>query len=99
MAENDGVEVIQTLCTSTGPGSASLASTWASSFGLTNVQVWGDTTDYMYSNFGASIGGSYPNTLVVDIDTMEITYFGPGDVTAAQSAVDAILATPDPCAE
>ena len=53
----------------------------------------------MYDNFAAALGGSYPNTIVVDIDTMEITHFGPGDVTAAQSAVDAILATPDPCAE
>ena len=53
----------------------------------------------MYTNFAATLGGSYPNTLVIDIDTMEITYFAPGDVTYAQSAVDAILATPDPCAE
>ena len=76
-----------------------MASTWESAFGLTNVQVWGDTTDYMYNNFAATLGGSYPNTIVVDIDTMEITYFGPGDVTAAQGAVDEILASPDPCAE
>ena len=53
----------------------------------------------MYDNFAQTLGGSYPNTIVVDIDTMEITYFQPGDITAAQSAVDAILASPDPCAE
>ena len=81
MAANDGVEVIQTLCTSTGPGSAGLAASWASSFGLTDVQVWGDTTDYMYTNFAATLGGSYPNTLVIDIDTMEITYFAPVSYT------------------
>lgn len=53
----------------------------------------------MYNNFAATLGGSYPNTIVVDIDTMEITYFGAGDVTAAQGAVDEILASPHPCAE
>ena len=46
MSSYDAVEVVQIMCTSAGPGSAALADSWASSFGLTNVQVWGDTTDY-----------------------------------------------------
>jgi len=94
-----GVEVVQLMCTSGGPGSAELAGAWGAAFGLTNVQVWGDTTDYMYENFASQVGGAYPNTIVVDLDTMEIRYFETGDVMAAAGAVDAILAADHPCAE
>jgi hypothetical protein len=76
-----------------------LAASWASDFGLSEVKVWGDTTDYMFNNFASAVGGGYPFTIVVDIDTMEITYLGGGDVSLAQDAVDAILADPHPCAE
>ena len=50
--------------------SASLADSWASQHGLTNVLVWGDTTDYM-SHFAGAVGGiSLYN--VVDLRTMEL---------------------------
>ena len=90
---------MQTLCESSQPGSADLADRWASTFGLTNVHVWGDTEDYMYNNFASTLGGSYPNTIVVDIDTMEIRYFAGGDVTRAESVIDEILEEDHPCAE
>ena len=99
MAGFDGLEVIQILCRSSGPGSASLASSWASTFGLTDVQVWGDTTDYMYSNFASTLGGSYPNTLVIDLDSMEIRHFAVGDAMGTASVVNGILAADHPCAE
>jgi hypothetical protein len=76
-----------------------LAGSWASGFGLSNVQVWGDTTDYMYENFASTLGGAYPSTIVIDIDTMEIRYFQTGDVMAAEGAIDTILAADHPCAE
>lgn len=91
--------MIQILCTATGPGSAGLASSWASTFGLTNVQVWGDTTDYMYTNFASTLGGSYPNTLVIDLDSMEIRHLAVGDAMGAASVVNEILAADHPCAE
>ena len=91
--------MLQTLCTATGPGSAGLAGSWASTFGLSNVHVWGDTTDYMYENFASTVGGAYPNTLVIDLDTMQIRYFDAGDVSFAESTISEILAEPHPCAE
>ena len=90
---------MQTLCESAGPGSAALADSWASNFGLTNVHVWGDTTDYMYNNFASTVGGAYPNTLVIDIDSMQIRYFSSGDVTTAESTINEILAEDHPCVE
>ena len=99
MAGYDQVEVVQILCTSTGPGSAGLADSWASAFGLTNIQVWGDTTDYMYTNFTSALGGSYPSTLVIELDTMEIRYFRVGAVDTAESWVAEVLSEDHPCAE
>ena len=87
------------MCTSSGPGSAELANSWQSQHGLQQVLVWGDTTDYMYNNFASQMGGSYPFTMVVKLDTMELTYMSLGDVHSATSAIDDILAAPDPCAE
>lgn len=95
----EGLEVIQILCRSSGPGSAELAASWESTFGLTDVQVWGDTTDYMYNNFASTLGGSYPNTLVIDLDTMEIRHFSGGNAMGAASVVNGILAADHPCAE
>jgi hypothetical protein len=99
LSSYDAVEVVQIMCTSAGPGSAALADSWASSFGLTNVQVWGDTTDYMYTNFTSALGGSYPSTLVIELDTMEIASFRVGAVESAASQVEEILAADHPCAE
>ena len=61
--------------------------------------MWADTSDYMYFNFAATLGGAYPHTLVIDIDTMELRYFQLGDVSSARSAINAILSAPHPCAE
>jgi len=91
--------LVNTLCTAVGPGSASLAGAWENYHGLTNIEVWGDTTDYMYSNFASALGGSYPNTLVVDIDTMEIRYFSTGAVNSAVNAINEIVNADHPCAD
>ena len=92
--------LIQTLCTSEGPGSAELAASWSSHFGIADAHVWGDTTDYMYENFASQVGAAYPNTLVVELDTMEIRYLAAGGPTQSESAINQILAEEaDPCAE
>lgn len=89
------------MCTATGPGSASLAAAWAAQHNLTNVMVWGDTQDYMFNTFlsGAPINGGYPSTMVIDLDTMELTYLQAAQMAQAESAIDAILAADHPCAE
>jgi len=62
--------------------------------------VWGDTTDYMYTNFcGPLGGGSYPNTMVIELDTMTLTTFQVGQVEAVESKVQQILDDAHPCAE
>jgi hypothetical protein len=62
--------------------------------------VWGDTTDYMYNTFVASqMGGSYPSTMVIDLDTMELRFFQAGAVDSANSAIQEILDADHPCAE
>ena len=79
------------LCTASGPGSAALASSWGGQYNLNNVLVWGDTTDYMYTNFAGEVGGGYPFTMVINLRTMELVYHAIGDVTAATSAIDGVL--------
>ena len=94
-----GVELANILCTSSGPGSASLANSWQNTYGLT-MHVWGDTTDYMYTNFCGPIGGgSYPNTMVIELDTMTLTTFEVGQVAMVENKIQQILANADPCAE
>jgi len=53
----------------------------------------------MYNNFASTLGGVYPNTLVIDLDTMEIRYFEAGDAMGTASVVNGILAADHPCAE
>lgn len=79
------------MCTSQGGGTASLASSWESQHGLTNVLVWGDTTDYMFNTFAGAVGGGYPFTMVVDLRTMELVYHDLGDVQAATTAINSVL--------
>jgi hypothetical protein len=96
---SQGVEVVTILCTSSGPGSASLAASWQSQFGLNHL-VWGDTTDYMYSTFtGPQMGGLYPSTMVIDLDTMTLRAFAQGGYSAVTNTVDQILNEPHPCAD
>jgi len=62
--------------------------------------VWGDTTDYMYSNFTGPIGGgSYPSTMVIDLDTMTFRQFVQGGVQGAEGTIQQILNEPHPCAD
>jgi len=63
--------------------------------------VWGDTEDYMYYNFCsvAPISSSYPSNMVINLETMELTYLELGSVTATASAVQAIIDSADECAE
>ncbi len=89
------------MCTAAGPGSASLAEFWASQFNLTNVHVWGDTTDYVYANFtsAAPISGNYPSVMVVELDTMTLTQIAVGGVDQTTSAIAEAIANVDDCAE
>lgn len=96
---SQGVEVVTIMCTSSGPGSAQLAASWTSQHGLDHM-VWGDTTDHMYYTFtGPQMGGNYPSTMVIDLDTMTLRAFQSGDHTGVTSAVDQILSEPHPCAD
>ena len=89
------------LCTSSGPGSASLAASWSATHSLTTVHVWGDTTDYMYTNFCsvAPIGGNYPSAMVINLETMELTYLELSGVASTESAIQAIIDGADECAD
>jgi len=53
----------------------------------------------MYNNFASTLGGSYPNTLVIDLDSMEIRHFAVGDAMGTAGVVNGILAADHPCAE
>jgi hypothetical protein len=99
MASNPGLAIANILCKVDGPGDAAEAAAWAASYNLTNVMVWGDTTDYMYTNFGQALDGSYPFTMVVDIDTMELVYLQGGDSSGAMSSIQAILNADHTCAD
>lgn len=93
------MELANILCTSSGPGSASLANSWQNQFSLT-MHVWGDTTDYMYTNFcGPLGGGNYPSSMVIELDTMTLTAFEVGQVAALENKVQQILDAAHPCAE
>ncbi len=98
MASNPGLAIANILCKVDGPGDAAEAAAWETSYNLTNVMVWGDTADYMYSNFGQALGGTYPFTMVVDIDTMELVYLQTGGSAGAMSSIQAILNADHPCA-
>jgi hypothetical protein len=89
------------MCTASGPGTASEVATWATTYGLTNVHVWADTTDYMYTNFTSqtAIGGAYPSSMIIDVDTMTMTAFQQAGVENLTSQIDAILNAEHPCAD
>jgi hypothetical protein len=101
LASHPGLAIVTIMCTQSGPGTASEVATWASNYGLTNVKVWADTTDYMYTNFTSqpAIGGGYPSTIVIDLDTMTIKYFALTGIESTTSVIDAIYAAADPCAD
>lgn len=89
------------MVTQGGPGTASEAATWAATYGLTNVHVWADTTNYMYWNYVSQpvIDSYYPSVLIIDADTMTMTVLQQTGVTTQGSAVDAILNAEHPCAD
>ena len=101
MAARPGLAIINTLSKSTGPGDAAEAASWAADHDLVNVHVWGDTDDVIYYDFASqpSIGGGYPFTMVIDVDTMTMTYFEPGGIDYADSAIQDILDADHPCAD
>ena len=98
MSSNPGLIVLNTLVKQSGNGDAAEAAAWETSHNLTNVLVWADTTSYTYFNFGQALDGSYPFTMVVDIDTMELIYLQVGGSAGAMSSVQAILNADHPCA-
>jgi hypothetical protein len=101
LASHPGLAIVQTMVTQTGPGTAAEAASWAAAYGLTNVHVWADTTNYMYWNFTSqpAIGGYYPSTMIIDVDTMTMTAFQQTGVETLTAAIDAILNADHPCAE
>jgi len=101
LASHPGLAIVNTIVTASGPGSASLAASWADAFGLTNVHVWGDTDDYFYFNFmdGPPFNTYYPGTIVIDVDTMTITDLVPSGTSSADSAIHDILEADHPCAD
>ena len=99
IASNPGLAIANILTKQSTAGDAAEAAAWAASHNLTNVMVWGDTADYMFANFGQALGGSYPFTMVVDIDTMELVYLQNGPSAGAASSVQAILNADHPCAD
>ena len=101
MDARPGLQLVQSIVTASGPGSAALANTWNSQFGFQDVIVWGDTTDYIYSTWmsGPPANGGYPGSMVIDVDTMTLTAFNAGGPESSTSAVQAILDAPHPCAE
>jgi len=99
LASHPGLAIIQTMVTQSGPGSAALAASWADTYNLTNVHVWGDTTNYMNINFTSQFGGYYPSTMIIDADTMTMTAFQQAGITTLASAIDEITSAEHPCAE
>ena len=101
MAARPGLAIVNTLSQSASAGTAAEAATWEAAHSLVNVHVWADTTDDVYYDFASqpSIGGGYPFTIVIDLDTMVMTYFQPGQVADAASAVQTILDAAHPCAD
>ena len=53
--------------------------------------------DYMFNNFSGAVGGGYPFTMVVDLRTMELVYLDIGDVQAAISSIDSVIANSQEC--
>jgi len=54
----------------------------------------------MYTNFtGPLAGGSYPSSMVVDLDSMTFTKFATGGVDGVGQAVQQILDQDHPCAD
>jgi hypothetical protein len=101
LAARPGLAIINTLTKSASAGTAEEAAAWEAAHGLVNVHVWADTADDIYYDFASqpSIDGGYPFTIVIDVDTMEITYFAPGQIASATSAIQAILDADHPCAD
>jgi hypothetical protein len=101
LAARPGLAIINTLTQSASAGTAAEAAAWESAHGLVNVHVWADTADDVYYDFASqpSIGGGYPFTIVIDVDAMEMTYFEPGQIASASTAIQAILDAAHPCAD
>ena len=53
----------------------------------------------MYWTFTSNLGGQYPSTIVVELDTMTIRSFDLGGVGGTTSLVNQILAEDHPCGE
>ena len=101
MAARPGLAIVNTLTQYDSAGTAEEAAAWQADHDLVNVHVWADTTDDIYYDFASQplIGGGYPFTMVIDVDTMELTYFQPGQISSASSAIQAILDAEHPCAD
>ncbi len=98
IASNPGLAIANIMCKVDGAGDAAEAAAWETAHNLTNVMVWADTTDYMFANFGQALGGTYPYTMVVDIETMELVCLQNGGSSGAMSSIQAILNADHPCA-
>ena len=101
MAARPGLAIVNTLTQASSAGTAEEAAAWQADHDLVNVHVWADTTDDIYYDFASqpSIGGGYPFTMVIDVDTMTMTYFEPGGIDYGDGAIQAILDADHPCAD
>jgi hypothetical protein len=101
MDARPGLQLVQTLVTISGPGNASLANAWSTMYGFQDAVVWADTTDYIYQTWmsQAPFNNGYPGSMVIDIDTMTLTYASPGGPMGATSAIQTILDNAHECAE
>lgn len=55
----------------------------------------------MFNNFCGPdpIGGNYPSAMVINLETMELTYLQTGGISSGESAIQAIIAAADECAD
>jgi len=99
MTSHPGLAIVTIMTKQSSPGTAEEVATWAETYGLTNVKVWADTTNYMYFNFTTQFGGAYPSSMIIDLDTMTMTAFQQTGVESLTGAIDTILNAEHPCAD
>ena len=93
-----GLQIVTLVGANFVPGSASDAASWQAAHQLDQVIVWADTTDYFFWNFAPAGVSMYPSTMVINLDTMEMTYFGLDTIDSASSAIQEIMNADHPCA-
>jgi len=101
LSSHPGLAIVNVLRQQSLPGTAAEAAAWASANGLVNVHVWADTTDYFIGAFTnyPPINLTYPNTIVLDVDTMTIDFVAATGISGGSAAIQAILDAEHLCAD